>query len=203
MHSAGDDDGYAVVLDFFPDDLLHLFVVLLQGHYDADVLGAIPMPAQMASRRPVPAESCPPVMAVVSLSEMTMVTSAFSLTQSSSPVMPEWVKVESPMTATAGCRPASEAPFAIKYGGAHIHARVNGVEWGIGSQRVATNVAEHLISGIFFFNYLGQHRVHVAMAATLAQSGRAHLYQRRNAEFSLVLLAYWHVPRCPGSALRL
>ena len=75
-------------------------------------------------------------------------------------------------------------------GGAHIHARVNGVEWGIGSQRVATNVAEHLISGIFFFQYLGQHRVHVAMAATLAQSGRAHLYQRRNAEFSLVLLAY-------------
>ena len=36
-----------------------------------------------------------------------------SLTQSSSPVMPEWVKVESPMTATAGCRPASEAPFAM------------------------------------------------------------------------------------------
>ena len=75
--------------------------------------GATPMPAQMASRRPVPAESCPPVMAVVSLSEMTMVTLEFSFTQSSNPVMPEWVKVESPMTATAGCTPASEAPFAI------------------------------------------------------------------------------------------
>ena len=55
----------------------------------------------------------PPVMAVVSLSEMTMVTLEFSFTQSSNPVMPEWVKVESPMTATAGCTPASEAPFAI------------------------------------------------------------------------------------------
>ena len=54
---------------------------------------ATPMPAQMASRRPVPAESCPPVMAVVSLSEMTMVTLEFSFTQSSNPVMPEWVKV--------------------------------------------------------------------------------------------------------------
>ena len=29
-----------MVLDFFPDDLLHLFVVLLQGHYDADVFGS-------------------------------------------------------------------------------------------------------------------------------------------------------------------
>ena len=29
------------------------------------------------------------------------------------PVMPEWVKVESPITATAGWTPASEAPFAI------------------------------------------------------------------------------------------
>ena len=38
--SAGDDDGYAVVLDFFPDNLLHLFVVFLQGHYDADVFGS-------------------------------------------------------------------------------------------------------------------------------------------------------------------
>ena len=42
-----------------------------------------------------------------------MVTLAFSFTQSNSPVIPEWVNVESPMTATAGKRPPSAAPFAI------------------------------------------------------------------------------------------
>ena len=44
---------------------------------------------------------------------MSTTTFAFELTQSSSPVMPLWVKVESPMTAMEGCCPASAAPFAI------------------------------------------------------------------------------------------
>ena len=37
----------------------------------------------------------------------------FSLTASSRPVMPEWVNVLSPITATAGNTPASAAPLAI------------------------------------------------------------------------------------------
>ena len=67
----------------------------------------------MASNLLVPAESCPPVMPVVRLSEMMTVMFDLSLTASSSPVIPEWVKVESPMTAIAGKSPASAAPFAM------------------------------------------------------------------------------------------
>ena len=52
-------------------------------------------------------------MPVVRLSEMTTVMFVPSFTASSSPVIPEWVKVESPMTARAGCCPASAAPLAI------------------------------------------------------------------------------------------
>ena len=52
-------------------------------------------------------------MAVVRLSEMTTVMFDRSFTASSSPVMPLWVKVESPMTATAGRSPASAAPLAM------------------------------------------------------------------------------------------
>ena len=37
----------------------------------------------------------------------------FSLTASNKPVIPEWVKVESPITATVGNNPASQAPLAI------------------------------------------------------------------------------------------
>ena len=44
---------------------------------------------------------------------MMTVMSARSFTASSRPVMPEWVKVESPITATEGCWPASAAPLAM------------------------------------------------------------------------------------------
>ena len=37
----------------------------------------------------------------------------FSFTASSKPVIPECVKVESPIIATAGNNPASEAPLAM------------------------------------------------------------------------------------------
>ena len=75
--------------------------------------GFTPRPAQIASNLPVPAESCPPVIAVVSLSDIITVILVFSLTASSKPVIPEWVKVESPITETEGNRPPSAAPFAI------------------------------------------------------------------------------------------
>ena len=52
-------------------------------------------------------------MPVVRLSEMMTVMLLRSFTASSSPVMPEWVKVESPMTAIDGYTPASAAPLAI------------------------------------------------------------------------------------------
>ncbi len=72
-----------------------------------------PTPLQMSKKRPVPAESCPPVMAVVPLSEMITVRGEQSFTASRSPVMPEWVKVESPITQRAGRSPASAAPLAM------------------------------------------------------------------------------------------
>ena len=52
---------------------------------------------------PVPAESWPPVIPVVRLSDISTTTLAFAFTQSSRPVMPEWVNVLSPITAIAGC----------------------------------------------------------------------------------------------------
>lgn len=67
----------------------------------------------MASSFPVAADCCPPVIAVVALSRIITVRGVLSLTASSSPVMPEWVKVESPITDTAGRKPASAAPLAI------------------------------------------------------------------------------------------
>ena len=67
----------------------------------------------MASYLCVPAEAWPPVIAVVRLSLMMTVMAEPSLTASSRPVMPECVKVESPITAMAGCTPASAAPLAI------------------------------------------------------------------------------------------
>ena len=44
---------------------------------------------------------------------MITVMAAWSLTASSRPVIPECVKVESPITAMAGRWPASAAPLAI------------------------------------------------------------------------------------------
>ena len=52
-------------------------------------------------------------MPVVELSEMMTVMGVFSFTASSSPVIPLWVKVESPIIATEGTSPASAAPLAI------------------------------------------------------------------------------------------
>ena len=68
---------------------------------------------QIASNLLVPAESCPPVIPVVRLSEIITVIFDLSLTASSSPVIPECVNVESPMTAIEGNNPASAAPLAI------------------------------------------------------------------------------------------
>ena len=75
--------------------------------------GSTPKPRQIASNLFVPAESCPPVIPVVRLSEMTTVMFDLSFTASNRPVIPLCVKVESPMMATAGNKPASAAPFAI------------------------------------------------------------------------------------------
>ena len=72
-----------------------------------------PMAAQIFSSLPVPAESCPPVIPVVRLSEMQSVMSALELTASSSPVIPLWVKVESPITPTDGHTPELAAPIAM------------------------------------------------------------------------------------------
>ena len=44
---------------------------------------------------------------------MMTVMFACSFTASNSPVIPEWVKVESPITAIEGCCPASAAPLAM------------------------------------------------------------------------------------------
>lgn len=52
-------------------------------------------------------------MPVVRLSEMQIVTLAPALAQSRRPVIPLWVKVESPITATAGHTPELAAPSAI------------------------------------------------------------------------------------------
>ena len=75
--------------------------------------GATPMASQIRSSLPVPAESWPPVMPVVRLSEMHRVMSAPELTASRRPVIPEWVKVESPITPTEGHTPLLAAPMAI------------------------------------------------------------------------------------------
>ena len=58
-------------------------------------------------------DSCPPVMAAVSLSRMSSVMSVSACTASSSGVSPECRKVLSPITATAGRKPASAAPLAM------------------------------------------------------------------------------------------
>ena len=75
--------------------------------------GERPSPMHMASNLFVPAESCPPVIAVVRLSEIMTVILALSFMASRRPVIPECVKVESPITAIAGKTPASAAPFAM------------------------------------------------------------------------------------------
>ena len=75
--------------------------------------GSTPIPRQIASRCPNAEDSCPPVMEIDSLSEMMIVIVDFSFTASSNPVIPECVKVESPITDTAGNNPASAAPLAI------------------------------------------------------------------------------------------
>ena len=64
-------------------------------------------------KRPIAAEGWAPVMATAELSEMITVIGELSHTALNKPVMPEWVKVESPITAIAGNNPASAAPFAI------------------------------------------------------------------------------------------
>ena len=66
-----------------------------------------PRPLTISSSFPSAAESCPPVIPTVRLSSMT------TQIASRSPVIPECVNVESPMTATGYGSPASAAPFAI------------------------------------------------------------------------------------------
>ena len=68
---------------------------------------------QISSILPVAADVCPPVIPVVALSRIITVIGDLSITASNNPVIPECVKVESPITATAGTKPASAAPFAI------------------------------------------------------------------------------------------
>ena len=75
--------------------------------------GSTPIPLQISMSLLVACDFCPPVMPVVELSEIITVTGVCSTTTSNNPVMPEWVKVESPITATDGCIPASDAPFAM------------------------------------------------------------------------------------------
>ena len=55
--------------------------------------------------------------------------------------------------------------------GAHVDARVDGVERGKPAQRVAADIAEYLSVGEFSHHF-GQGGVHVAVSASLAQGGR-------------------------------
>ena len=75
--------------------------------------GSTPIPLQMSSSLPVPAESWPPVIPVVRLSDMQSTMSDLEFTASRRPVMPLWVNVESPITAIEGHAPASAAPTAM------------------------------------------------------------------------------------------
>src|ERR1035437_10491493 len=72
-----------------------------------------PIPAHICSSLPVACDFCPPVIPVVELSDIMIVTREFLTTASSNPVIPECVKVESPITAIDGNNPASDAPIAM------------------------------------------------------------------------------------------
>jgi len=62
----------------------------------------MPNPLQMVINLPEAAESCAPVIAMAELSEIITVIGVFSIMASNKPVIPECVKVESPITAIAG-----------------------------------------------------------------------------------------------------
>ena len=67
----------------------------------------------MASSMSTVSTGCWPVMPVVRLSMMRRVTLALARAKEVKPGSPEWTKVESPITATAGWRPAKAAPSAM------------------------------------------------------------------------------------------
>ena len=99
--------------------------------------GSTPIPAQIDSSRPVPAESCPPVMAVVSLSEITMVMFVFSLTQSSNPVIPEWGKCRISYDGNSRKDTRISRSFRHGDGRPHINTGVDRTEWRQSAQRIA------------------------------------------------------------------
>ncbi len=80
-------------------------------------------------------DSWPPVIAVVQLSRMTRVMLALYSAAARRGVIPEWPKVESPMTAIAGWRPASDAPLAIPTE-APMQTQVSIALWGGNQPRV-------------------------------------------------------------------
>ena len=85
--------------------------------------------------------------------------------------MPEWVNVESPMTAKEGNCPA----FGHGDGGSHVHACVDGPERRQRAECVATYVAEY--AGVLVLcRYFIEGGVHVSVSAALAECGRSGHY---------------------------
>ena len=83
--------------------------------------------APWALGRPIPVagtDGWQPVIATIELSRMMIVIGVFEATASTSPVSPEWRKVESPMVQMTGWAPACAAPWAMA-----IDAPMSTQEW--------------------------------------------------------------------------
>lgn len=122
-------------------------------------------------------------MAVVSLSEMTITTFEFSFTQSSSPVIPEWVKVESPITATDRMQSGIGRTFGHGDRCTHVYARVDGIERSVRSQCITTDIAEYLMNRVLLAQHFRKgdipyHGVHILRIGRVDASRQAKGFRR-------------------------
>jgi hypothetical protein len=102
-----------------------------------------------------------------------------SFTASSKPVMPECVNVESPITHTAGNKPASAAPFAMVMDAPMSTQELMVLNGGKSAKRIAANVGEHPTAAIFI-NHFVQGIININVSATLAQRRRPVGQNTRN-----------------------
>ena len=169
--AAGDDDRNAVVSDLFAEHGLHLFAGSGQRHYDADVggvdaqAGAYLFEASRAGRILASGHAGGEV---VRNDDRDVRPLVHGVQQPGHPRVGEGRVADD---GQGGVLSGVGCAFGHGDRGAHVDAGVDGMERREPPQRVAADVAEYL--GIFIFaGDLCQCRIHVAVAATLAQCGR-------------------------------
>lgn len=151
----------------------HFFKILFQRNHYANVWRRYPKPSQIALMCPVP-QSLVRRVIVVSLSDITMVT--LSRSRSHSRASGSFRMGKGGISNYGYRRMKSSIGCSFRHGDrrSHVHTWVDGIERSVGTQCIASDITEYFVGRILFSEHFGQSGIHVAMAASLTESGRTH-----------------------------